>query len=539
MVPGPDYPSGCEIISPPEEIRKIYEDGVGMVRARARWEKEDGHDARTQVVVTHLPHQTSPAKILEQIAEQMRAKKLPLVEDLRDESDHENPIRLVIVPRSNRVDIEALMAHLFATTELEKTHRVNLNMIGLDGRPRVKNLKEILLEWLEYRQDTVKRRLEHRLKQVADRMHILLGLMMAYLNLDEVIAIIRREDEPKPVLMKRFKLSDTQVEYILDTKLRHLQKLEEMKIKNEQKALAAERQQLDELLKSKDKLKKLIGEEIKADAEKHGDARRCPIVVRPAAQALEATEILPSEPITVVLSKGGWIRAAKGHEVNAAELEYKSGDEFLATAQGRSNQLLILIDSKGRAYTLPAHELPSARGHGEPVTSKLDLSDGAQMVGAVMGEVTDKVLLGADNGYGFIAPLAELQANKRAGKAAVTVSESASALLPCRVRDAAKDSVACVTAEGRLLVFAASELPEMAKGKGNKLVTVRGEDRIVAWCALPETASLVLTSGTRKLSLTPRDLEAYKGSRATRGIKLPRGYQSVQAAGSEMPKTST
>ena len=524
MVPGPDYPSGCEIISSPEEIRVIYETGNGMVRARARWEKEDGN-----IVITHLPHQTSPAKILEQIADQMRAKKLPLVEDLRDESDHENPIRLVIVPRSNRVDIEALMAHLFATTELEKTHRVNLNMIGLDGRPRVKNLKEILTEWLDYRQATVKLRLEHRLKQVADRMHILLGLLMAYLNLDEVIRIIRAEDDAKPVLMKRFKLSEIQTDYILDTKLRHLQKLEEMKIKNEQKALAQERKELDELLGSKDKLKKLIAEEIKADAEKYGDARRCPIVVRPAAQAFEASEIVPAEPISVVLSKGGWIRAAKGHEVNALELDYKAGDEFLAVARGRSNQLLILVDSKGRAYTLPAHDLPSARGHGEPVTTKLDIGDGAKVVGLVLGEAADRLMLGADNGYGFVAPMGELQADRRAGKAAVTVGEGASALLPVRVRDTAKDFAACVTAEGRLLVFALSELPEMAKGKGNKLVTLKGEDRIVAWATLPADASLVLTSGTRNLTLTPKDWAGYKGARASRGSHLPRGYQTVQA----------
>ncbi|MBI2382968.1 MAG: DNA topoisomerase IV subunit A [Gammaproteobacteria bacterium] len=533
MVPGPDFPSGCEIVSSPEEIRKVYEEGTGQIRGRARWEKEDGN-----IVVTNLPHQVSPAKILEQIAEQMRAKKLPLVEDLRDESDHENPIRLVIVPRSNRVEPDALMAHLFATTELEKNFRINLNMIGLDGRPRVKNLKEILLEWLDYRIATVRRRLEHRLQKVGDRLHILAGLLIAYLNLDEVIRIIRTEDEPKPVLMTRFKLSEIQAEAILETKLRHLQKLEEMKIKGEQKELAEERKRLEELLHSEPKLKKLIGDEIKADADKYGDERRCPIVVRPAAQAFEATEIVPAEAITVVLSKAGWIRAAKGHEVNPAELDYKAGDEYLASAQGRSNQLLILIDSKGRSYTLPAHELPSARGHGEPVTTRLDLGDGARIVGLMLGDAAEKCVLGADDGYGFVAPLGELQSRLRAGKAAVSVGEGATALTPARLRDPAADQIACVTAEGRLLVFPASELPEMAKGKGNKLVTLKGEDRIVAWGPLPSGASLVLLSGKRTLTLKPSDWAAYKGARASRGGHLPRGFQSVQGLTVELPKAA-
>jgi topoisomerase-4 subunit A len=523
LVKGPDFPSGCEIVSPAEEIRKIYETGNGQIRARAVWEEEDGN-----VIVTALPHQASPAKILEQIAEQMRAKKLPLVEDLRDESDHENPTRLVIVPRSNRVDLEQLMAHLFATTELEKTYRANLNMIGLDGRPRVKNLKEILTEWLDYRLATVKRRLNFRLQKVADRLHILDGLLKAYLNLDEVIRIIRTEEEPKPVLMKRFKLSDIQAEAILETKLRHLARLEEMKIKAEQKELAQERAELEELLKSEAKLKKLIGEELKADAEKYGDARRCKIVERAPAQALQVTEILPSEPITVVLSKGGWIRAAKGHDIKPAELDYKAGDEFLASAQGRSNQLLILLDSKGRAYTLPAHDLPSARGHGEPVTSKLELQDGARVVGLTLGDPDDRCVLGADSGYGFVARLGELEANKRAGKAAVNVSDGASGLPPARVRDAGKDLIAMVTAEGRMLVFPLTELPEMSKGKGNKLIAVRGEDRIICWTALTPEATLVLESGKRTLTLKPGDWAHYQGSRASRGAHLPRGYQTVQ-----------
>ena len=533
MIPGPDYPTGCEIISPRDEIRAVYETGNGQIRARAKWEEEDGN-----VIVTALPHQVSPAKVLEQIAEQMRAKKLPLVEDLRDESDHENPTRLVIVPRSNRVDLEQLMAHLFATTELERTYRVNLNMIGLDGRPRVKNLKEILTEWLEYRVSTVKKRLNFRLQKVADRLHILDGLMKAYLNLDEVIRIIRTEEEPKPVLMKRFKLSEPQVEAILETKLRHLARLEEMKIKGEQKELNEERANLEDLLKSDAKLKKLISEEIKADAEKFGDARRCKIVERAPAQALQATEILPTEQITVVLSKGGWIRSAKGHEINPVELDYKAGDEYLSSAQGRSNQLLILVDSKGRAYTLPAHDLPSARGHGEPVTSRLDLQDGARVAGVVLGEAEDRVVLASDNGYGFVAKLGELQAAKRAGKAALNVKEGSAALLPIPVRDLKNDRVAMITAEGRMLVFPIAELPELARGKGNKLIGLKGVDKILAWAVVPANGSLAIASGQRTLTLNPKDWKEYEGSRASRGGFLPRGYRTVQGMKAELPKTA-
>ncbi len=522
MVPGPDYPSGCEIVSSPEEIRAIYETGMGQIRARARWEKEDGN-----IVITALPHQASGSKILEQIAQQMRDKKLPLVEDLRDESDHENPTRLVIVPRSNRVDIDALMAHLFATTELEKSHRVNLNMINLQHRPVVLNLKEILTEWLVFRIATVRRRLEHRRKKVTERMHLLEGLLIVYLNLDEVIRIIRTEDEPKPVLIRRFKLSDVQAEAILETKLRHLQKLEEMKIKAEQKELAAERKQIDELLKDSGKLKKLIADEIKEDAEMYGDERRCKIVSRPVAQALEATEIIPAEQITVVLSKAGWIRAAKGHDIKAQELEYRASDELLASAQGKSNQLLILLDSKGRAYQLPANELPSARGHGEPVTSKLELGDGARIAALMLGDADDRYVVGSDAGYGFVVKLGELQVQKRAGKAAVSVPEGAAAILAGQVKEVSSERLAVVTHEGRLLIFPLSELPELAKGKGNKLITVRGEDRIVASCVLAEDQALELISGKRTLTLKPGDQPHYTGSRASRGLMLPQGYRTV------------
>ena len=525
LVPGPDFPTGCEIVSEPAELRKLYETGNGVVRTRARWEREDDGPSGMQIVVTHLPHMVSPAKIQEQIAEQMRAKKLPLVEDLRDESDHENPIRIVIIPRSNRVDVDQLMAHLFATTDLEKGIRVNLNMIGLDGRPRVKNLREILAEWLVYRTATVRRRLEHRLAKVNERLHILDGLLIAYLNIDEVIRIIRFEDDPKAELMARFGLSELQADAILDLRLRHLQRIEEMQIKGEQEKLAAEREALNELLGSEAKLKKLIGQELAEDAKKYGDDRRCPIVSRPAAQALEAAEILPAEPITVVLSKAGWIRAAKGHGVDAAGLSYKAGDEFLCATEGRNNQLLILLDSKGRAYTLNPRELPSARGQGEPVTTRLDLQDGAKIVAMMIGDAAERYVLGGSDGYGFIAKLEDLQGRNRAGKAALSLDGQP--LLPAITRDASGDRLALATAEGRLLVFPVSELPELAKGKGNKLIALKGEDRIVASAVLPAGASLELQSGKRSFTLKPADIEHYVGARAGRGNHLPRGYQRV------------
>jgi topoisomerase-4 subunit A len=531
-LPAPDFPTGCEIISEPAELKKLYETGNGQVRTRARWEREDDGN----IVVTHLPHQVSPARVQEQIAEQMRAKKLPLVEDLRDESDHENPTRIVVIPRSNRVDADQLMAHLFATTDLEKNVRVNLNMIGLDGRPRVKNLREILTEWLDYRQATVRRRLEHRLAKVNERLHVLDGLLIAFLNIDEVIRIIRFEDDPKVELMKRFRLSDIQADAILDLKLRHLQKIEEMQIRGEQAELAAEREKLNDLLGSDAKLKKLVGQELAEDAKKYGDARRCPIVARPAAQALEAAEILPTEAITVVLSKAGWIRSAKGHGIDAPGLSYKAGDEFLCAAEGRTNQLLILLDTKGRCYTLNPRELPSARGQGEPVTTRLDLQDGAGIVGVLFGDAAEKYVLGGNDGYGFIAKLDDLQARNRAGKAVINLDGAP--LLPAITRDAAGDRLALATAEGRLLVFPITELPELAKGKGNKLIALKGEDRIVASAVLPKGASLELLSGKRTFTLKPSDVEHYVGARASRGNHLPRGFQRVDGMTAVVPKAA-
>ncbi len=523
FVPAPDFPTGCEIVSEPHDLLKIYQTGNGMVRTRAIWERDEdtGH-----IVLTALPHQVSPSKVQEQIAEQMRAKKLPLVEDLRDESDHENPVRVVIIPRSNRVDAEALMAHLFATTDLEKSVRVNLNMIGLDGRPRVKNLKEILTEWLDYRFQTVTRRLNHRLGKVNERLHILEGLMIAYLNIDEVIRIIRFEDDPKAKLISTFALSDVQAEWILDLKLRHLQKLEEMRIKGEQDELMAEREKLEELLGDDDKLKKLIGEELKEDAKKYGDERRCPVNAKPPAVALSSEEIIPAEPITVVLSKAGWIRAGKGHDLDPLALNYKAGDEYLAHAQGKSNQLLILLDSKGRCYTLNPRDLPSARSQGEPVTTKLDVQDGARIVALLLGDENERYVLGSEDGYGFVVRLGELQGNKRAGKAVITLEGQP--LMPSRVTDTATDRYALSTAEGRLLVFPLSELPELAKGKGNKLVTLKGEDRITASAVVSAGTTLVLHGPKRTQNLKPSDLDAYAGARASRGGHLPRGFQTVE-----------
>ncbi len=522
MIPGPDFPTGCEIVSEPHELLKIYQTGNGMIRTRACWEKdpESGH-----IVLTALPHQVSPSKIQEQIAEQMRAKKLPMVEDLRDESDHENPTRVVIIPRSSRVDAESLMAHLFATTDMEKSVRANLNMIGLDGRPRVKNLKDILSEWLEYRFRTVTRRLNYRLNKVTDRLHILEGLMIAYLNIDEVIRIIRFDEEPKAKLMSTFALTDMQAEWILDLKLRHLQKLEEMRIKGEQDELLAERASLEALLGDDEKLKKLIGDELKEDAKKYGDDRRCLIRSRPPAQAMSLEEIVPAEAMTVVLSKAGWIRAGKGHELDPLSLSYKAGDEYLAHAIGKSNQTLILLGSNGRSYTLNPRDLPSARSQGEPVTTKLDVGAGGRMLSLMLGDENERYVVGSEEGYGFVVRLGEMASRQKAGKACITLKKLP--IEPSRVRDPETDRVALVSAEGRLLVFSISELPELSKGKGNKMIGLKDQDRIVACVVVPIDASVTLYCGRRTLTLKKSDLDAYVGARASRGSLLPRGLRSV------------
>ncbi len=522
-VPAPDFPTGAEITTPREEIQRIYATGNGVIRLRASYTLENG-----EIVLDALPFQVSGNKVLEQIAAQMQAKKLPMVADLRDESDHENPTRLVIVPRSNRVDIDALMAHLFATTALEKGVRINLNMIGLDGAPQVKNLHEILAEWLVYRTETVTRRLQYRLDAVLDRLHILEGLLVAYLNIDEVIAIIRYEDEPKAVMMRRFEITGTQADAILDLRLRHLMKLEEMKIRGEQDELETERVSLEALLGSKARLDALVADELAADAEKYGDDRRSVLVQRGQAQALSEADLLPAEAITVVLSKHGWIRAAKGHDIDPDKLGFRSGDEFLTRASGRSNQSLIVLDSTGRSYTLAAHKLPSARGQGEPLTGSLNPADGAHFIGMALEDAATPCVLASSAGNGFVATLAELTSRAKSGKAALSVGANATALAPAPV--AAADAEVCiVTSDGQFLCLALEELPRLAKGKGNKLISLKKGERLVALCGLSAGATLVVHSGKRHMLLKAADRDAYRGPRASRGTRLPRGFTQVRA----------
>ncbi len=523
-VPGPDLPTDAEIITPKLELREIYKTGQGSFRMRARWER-DGAD----IVVTALPYQVSGSRVLQQIAQQMQAKKLPMVEDLRDESDHENPTRLVLVPRSSRIDADELMAHLFATTDLERSYRVNLTMIGLDGRPKQFTLKEILLEWLEFREDTVRLRLEHRLEQVTRRLHILDGFLIAYLNIDEVIRIIRHEDEPKLELIRRFGLSEMQADEILNLRLRYLSKLEEMKIRGEQAELAEEREAIEKVLKSRAKLRAEVRKELERDAEEYGDARRSPIVEREAAKAIDVTALVPSEPVTVVLSEKGWVRAARGHDIDPAGLSYRSGDAFLAAARGRTNQLAIFLDSTGRSYALPAHTLPSAKGHGEPLSSSLQPPPGASFAGVLMGAPEEDFLVATSHGYGFVIRLEEMMAQKRAGKTILNVPGGANVLAPWRVRDYDKDFVAAVSTEGRLLVFPVAELPRMARGKGVRILNVRPPegDLLLAAAVVHEDDELVVHAGKRYTTLRADQLAEYVGKRAQRGLKLPRGFQNV------------
>ncbi|NND59499.1 MAG: DNA topoisomerase IV subunit A [Gammaproteobacteria bacterium] len=527
-IKGPDFPTGAEIITPAEDLRETYEKGNGSVRVRARYELED--DA---IIVTELPYQSSAAKIMEQIAAQMNAKKLPLVEDLRDESDHENPTRLVIIPRSRRVDTEQLMAHLFATTDLERSVRFNLNVIGLDGKPGVRDLRALLKDWLVFRISVVERRLRFRLDRVTERLHILDGLLIAYLNIDEVIHIIRTEDKPKPVLMKKFKLSDTQAEAILNLRLRNLAKLEEIRIRTEQAELEAERRQLEKLLGSRARLKTLVKKELRADVEEFGDERRSALVSRAAAQALDESSLLPSEAMTVVLSERGWVRAAKGHEVDAGALAYKSGDAYLAAARGRSNQLAVFLDSTGRAYSVGVHTLPSARGQGEPLSGRLNPPDGATFAGVVIGEGDDKVLLASRAGYGFVGKIADLHSRNRAGKRVLTVPAGGGVLAPVPLPSGDALWLAAASNEGRLLIFPLEELPEMSRGKGNKILSIpparvkSGDEFMVATAVIDERQSLLIRAGKRTMTLSQDDMERYEGTRGRRGSLLPRGWRNV------------
>jgi len=528
-VQGPDFPTEAEIVTPRADLLKIYETGRGSVRMRAVYRVEDG-----DIVVAALPHQVSGSKVLEQIAGQMQAKKLPMVADLRDESDHENPCRIVIIPRSNRVDVEALMQHLFATTDLESSYRVNTNVIGLDGRPQVKNLRTLLSEWLTYRIGTVRRRLQFRLDKVEKRLHLLEGLLVAFLNLDEVIHIIRTEDQPKPVLMARFELSELQADYILDTRLRQLARLEEMKIRGEQDELAKERERLLALLGSEAKLKKLVRKELLEDAETYGDDRRSPIVERAEARALTENELLPSEPVTVVISEKGWARCAKGHDIDAGGLSYKAGDNFKAAAAGRSNQYAVFIDSTGRSYSLAAHTLPSARGQGEPLTGRLTPPPGASFECVLLPDDEALYVIASDAGYGFVVKGEDLQAKNKAGKALLSLPAGARVVAPRPLASREDDWLAAVTTEGRLLVFPVRDLPQLGKGKGNKIIGIPGErvasreEYLVDLAVLPAGATLVLQAGKRTLSLKAEDLEHYKGERGRAGNKLPRGFQRVE-----------
>ncbi|AKG68372.1 MULTISPECIES: DNA topoisomerase IV subunit A [Serratia] len=536
FVQGPDFPTEAEIITPREEIRKIYQNGRGSVRMRAIWKKEDG-----SAVITALPHQVSGAKVLEQIASQMRAKKLPMVEDLRDESDHENPTRLVIVPRSNRIDLDQVMNHLFATTDLERSYRINMNMIGLDNRPQVKGLVEILSEWLVFRRDTVRRRLNYRLEKVLKRLHILEGLLVAFLNIDEVIHIIRSEDEPKPVLMQRFGISDTQAEAILELKLRHLAKLEEVKIRGEQDELAKERDHLQALLASERKLNNLIKKEIQADAQAYGDDRRSPLTEREEAKAMSEHDFVPSEPVTIVLSQMGWVRSAKGHDIDPSGLSYKAGDSFLAAARGKTNQPVVFIDSTGRSYALDPLTLPSARGQGEPLTGKLTPPPGATIEQVLMAADDQKLLMASDAGYGFVCTFNDLVARNRAGKVMITLPDNAKALPPMEIHGS-DDMLLSISTAGRMLMFPVADLPQLSKGKGNKIISIpsaqaaSGEDKLAWLFVLPPQTSITLHVGKRKLKLRPEDLQKFRAERGRKGTLLPRGLQRIDRVEVDMPE---
>jgi len=526
ILPAPDFPTNAYIVSTKNELRQMYETGNGSVKMRASYIKEDD-----EIIIEALPYQTSGAKVVAQIATQMRNKKLPLVEDLRDESDHENPTRIVIVPRSNRVDCEQLMLHLFATTDLEKKYRVNMNVIGLDGKPQVKPLIPLLKEWLQFRTQVVVNRLQFRLNKILERLHILEGLLVAYLNMDEVIAIIRREEKPKPVLIKRFKLSEIQTEAILELKLRHLAKLEEIKIKGEEELLGKERKKIELLLSSETRLKTFIKKELRVIVEEFGDKRRCQIISDvPTAQAFNDQDMVPAENVTVVLSEKGWVKAAKGHEIDPISLNYKAGDTYLQNAKGKSNKMAFFMDSTGRSYTLLASSLPSARGQGEPLTGRLTPPIGAEFIDVVMGNDEQLVLLASDIGYGFISNLGNLKSKTKSGKNAITLSSKSKVMKIVLVEDLESQYVAVATNRGRLLIFPIAELPLLSKGKGNKLIQIPSTDLtarkelISGLCALNETQKLRVYYGKRKPIYKPEDWIHFISHRARRGKELRPGY---------------
>ena len=528
FIKGPDFPTEAEIVTSSDEMLALYETGRGALRVRAAYTVEDG-----AVVIHALPCQVSGAKVLEQIAAQMQARKLPMVSDLRDESDHEHPTRLVLIPRSNRIEVDAVMSHLFATTDLERTYRVNLNVIGIDGRPSVKSLLTILKEWLHFRKATVKRRLAHRLDRVERRLHILDGYLIAFLNIDEVIRIIREEDQPKPALIKAFQITDTQAEAVLDLKLRNLAKLEEMKIRGEQDDLAAERDALKKTLGSDARLKALIKRELNEVVAAHGDARKSPLMVREEARAFSELELTTADPLTIVLSEKGWIRAAKGHDIDPTALSYKSGDGFRFAAKGKSNLPTVVLDSTGRAYTIPTHQLPSARGQGEPLTGRISPPSGATFEGLLTGQEGDRFLLASDAGYGFVVQFTQLQTKNKAGKALLTLPKNARVLSPAEISGASESWVVVATNEGRMLVFPLNDVPELARGKGNKLIGIPSaraaarEEFVVGLRVVSEGDTLQVTSGGHYRNFKWSELEHFKGERGRRGSKLPKGYQRV------------
>ena len=528
IIQGPDFPTGAEIITSKEEIINIYRSGQGMIRMRATCEYENG-----DIIITALPYQVSPAKVIEQVALQMREKKLSMVSDMRDLSDQDEPTRLMIMPRSNRVDKEALISHLFVTTDLEKSHKVNMTLIGLNRKPQTLGLMEILKQWLKYRRQTVIRRLEYRLSKINERLHILEGLLVAYLNLDEIIRIIRESDAPKPVLMKKFKLSDVQAEAILQIRLRQLAKLEEIKIKKEKQALEEEKDWIEKTLASNQRLKALMKKELREDKEKHGDERRTLIVERKEAQAIKEVELTAVEPVTVVLSTGGWVRAARGHEVDPTSLVYKAGDEFLSAARGRTIQPAIFMDTSGRTFSLPAHKLASARGHGEPLTGRLTPSNGARFLAVVMGSSDQKVLLAGDTGYGFITDISNMVTKNTKGKSMLSVAKGSEPLPPVYVNDYATDYLAAITTEGHMLVIPVKALPELPSGKGNKIIQIpptrlrKREEVVKLIQIIPEGAAIKIHAGKQSVHFTPGNISGFIGERGRRGKKLPRGYRKA------------
>ncbi len=524
-IPAPDLPTKAEIITSPEDLLQLYKTGRGSYKMRATYHVDDKE--KNLVIIDALPYQISGNKIIEQIANLINAKKLPWVTDIHDESDHQNACRIVLELRSNRVDIEPMMSHLFASTDLESNYRVNLNMIGTNGKPQVKSLLTILTEWLSVRRDTVTRRLQYRLDKIEQRLHILAGLLIAYLHIDEVIRIIREEDNPKAELMTRYDLTESQANAILDIRLRQLARLEEIELKREQSDLEAEKAQIEAYLNNPDKLTGLMIEELTADMKEHGDKRQSPIVERTEATALKETDLAPSEPVTVIVSKSGWIRSAKGHDVDAANMNYRSGDAYLAHAQGKSNEKVYLMDNTGRSYRLDAHTLPSARGQGEPLTSLLKPTGGASFVNVLMGQDDNKLIMASSQGYGFINTFADLDTNQKAGKNVINF-DNACSLITHQISE--QDTlVGVVSSAGHLLVYPLTELPMMKKGKGNKLIDLKDGDSVVAITTFSEGDSLSLDSGKRTLTLKPMDIANFMGTRGRRGALLPKGFQKVSA----------